>query len=501
MGRKPCAAHLWLALVSGLVSTAAAAQPAPGPPAVGVVRVAPEQITQTNEFIGRIQSIGRVALVARVTAFLEKRLFVEGAEVKKGDLLYLLEQPPFQAQVDFNKANVAQLEAQHTNAELTLERAQNLLKTVAGQQSNVDSALASERSLAAQIAGAQAQLETAQINLGYTEIRAPIDGRISATAVTEGNVVSPTSGTLATIVSQDPMYVIFPVSLRTGLELRTRYAPKGGFSAVKDQAAAADRENLRADGQSRLCVTDRRPKHRYDHAAWRWSPTRCCRKPGAGELRSRQLIDGEFVTVLLEGVQPISVLGIPRAAVLSDQQGDYVYVVDANNKAQIRRVHLGQSTPSTAVVTSGLKEGELVVSEGVQRVRPGAVVSPGPASPPPAVSPVSAGSGANGPSVRTIPRPVRRRPARPRPARDLGDLCRPSAAGRRHRRRHHDRRLVGADAHSGRAIPRHRAAAGPGHRYLSRRLGRRRRSQRRAADRGAGRRRRQDDLHEVDERQ
>ena len=147
-----------------------------------MVRAERQQITETNEFIGRIQAIGRVALVARVTAFLEKRLFVEGAEVKKGDLLYLLEQPPFQAQVDYNKANVAQLEAQHRNAELTLERAQYLLKTVAGQQSTVDTALASERALAAQIAGAQAQLEQAQINLGYTEIRAPIDGKISSTA-------------------------------------------------------------------------------------------------------------------------------------------------------------------------------------------------------------------------------------------------------------------------------------------------------------------------------
>jgi len=101
----------------------------------------------------------------------------------------------------------------------------------------------------------------------------------------------------------------------------------------------------------------------------------------------RELFDGEFVTVLLEGVQPITVLAIPRAAVLSDQQGDYVYIVDAQNKAQQRRIQLGQSTPSTAVVSSGLQEGELVISEGLQRARPGEVVSPGPASPPPQVSP------------------------------------------------------------------------------------------------------------------
>src|SRR6266481_4913697 len=224
---------LLLLLILTALSIGAEAQPAPaGPPAVGVVRAERQQITQTDEFIGRIQSIGRVALVARVTAFLEKRLFVEGSEVKKGDLLYQLEQPPFQAQVENNKANVAQLDAQHRNAQLTLERAQYLLKTVAGQQSNVDAALAQERSLAAQIEGAKAQLKIAEINLDYTEIRAPIDGKISATDVTEGNVVSPTSGTLANLVSQDPMYVIFPISLRTGLDLRERYARIGGYSAV-----------------------------------------------------------------------------------------------------------------------------------------------------------------------------------------------------------------------------------------------------------------------------
>jgi len=117
----------------------------------------------------------------------------------------------------------------------------------------------------------------------------------------------------------------------------------------------------------------------------------------AGGPAPRELFDGEFVTVMLEGVEPIAVLGIPRAAVLSDQQGDYIYVVDAQNKAQIRRIQLGQSTPTTAVVTSGLSEGELVVSEGLQRVRPGEAVSPGPASPPPAVSaPATQGGASDG---------------------------------------------------------------------------------------------------------
>src|SRR5438128_8150255 len=233
MEHRPYMQVLLVLLTLIMLPISAAAQPAPaGPPAVGVVRAERQQITETDEFIGRVQAVGRVALVARVTAFLEKRLFVEGAEVKNGDLLYQLEQPPFQAQVENNKANVAQLEAQHRNAQLTLERAQYLLKTVAGQQSNVDAALATERSLAAQIEAATAQLQIAEINLGYTEIRAPIDGKISATDVTEGNVVSPTSGTLANLVSQDPMYVLYSVSVRAGLDLRNRYDAKGGFNAV-----------------------------------------------------------------------------------------------------------------------------------------------------------------------------------------------------------------------------------------------------------------------------
>jgi membrane fusion protein, multidrug efflux system len=389
----------------------AAAQPASGPPAVGVVRAERQQITQTDEFIGRIQAVGRVALVARVSAFLEKRLFVEGAEVKQGDLLYQLEQPPFQAQVENNKANVAQLEAQHRNAQLTLERAQYLLKTVAGQQSNVDAALASERSLAAQIEAAKAQLQIAEINLGYTEIRAPIDGKISATEVTEGNVVSPTSGTLANLVSQDPMYVLCSISMRTALDLRNRYEPRGGFNAVVIKLRLPDGRIYGHDGKADyVSPTVATNTDTITFRAVVPNPL----IPGLPERgpAPRELFDGEFVSVIIEGVEPITLLAIPRAAVLSDQQGDYVYVVDAQNKAQQRRIQLGQSTPSTAVVSNGLKEGELVISEGLQRARPGETVSPGPATPPPPISPAAeqgasdgagssaAGDGASAPKAK-----------------------------------------------------------------------------------------------------
>jgi len=387
MRYRPFTKLVPLLLIVTALPVSAGAQPAPaGPPAVGVVRAERQQITQTDEFIGRIQSIGRVALVARVTAFLEKRQFVEGSEVKQGDLLYLLEQPPFQAQVDNNKANVAQLEAQHTFAEQQLARSQYLIKTPAGQQQTVDQNVSNERSLAAQVASAKAQLDIAQINLGYTEIRAPIDGRISATEVTEGNVVSPTSGTLATLVSQDPMYVLFPVAARTGLELRDRYEAKGGFSAVVLKLRLPDGRIYGHEGKLDYVSPTVAANTDTITARGVFPNPFIPGMPQSGPA-PRELFDGEFVTVLQEGVQPITVLAIPRAAVLADQQGDYVYTVDAQNKAQQRRIQLGQSTPSIAVVTSGLKEGELVISEGIQRARPGEVVSPGPATPPPQVAP------------------------------------------------------------------------------------------------------------------
>jgi membrane fusion protein (multidrug efflux system) len=383
---------LLLTVVLGSLSPRAQAQPAPtGPPAVGVVRAERQQVTQIDEFIGRIRAVGRVALVARVSAFLEKRLFVEGSEIKQGDLLYQLEQPPFQAVVDADKANIDQLEAQHRNAEITLARARELLKGPAGQQATVDSALASERALAAQIAGAQAQLHAAQINLGYTEIRAPIDGKITSTAVTEGNVVTPSSGTLANIVSQDPMYVDFPVSVRAGLDLRNRYEAKGGFSAVVLKIRLPDGRIYGQDGKADY-VSPTVAENTDTLTVRGVFPNPIIPGMPANGPAARELFDGEFVTVLLEGVEPITVLGIPRAAVLSDQQGDYVYVVDAQNKAEIRRIQLGQSTPTTAVVTNGLKEGEVVVSEGLQRVRPGGEVSPGPATPGPQVGGSGAGA-------------------------------------------------------------------------------------------------------------
>ena len=215
----------------GMIASADAQVGPAGPPAVGVMEAVKRPITESSEFLGRIEATNRVNVVARVTAFLEKRLFVEGAEVKTGDLLYALERGPFEADLESKQAQVAQLQATLENAKLTTERARTLLGGPAGQQSTYDAAIANQRSLEAQVQAAQAQVRSSQINLDYTDIRSPIDGKIGRTAVTEGNVVSPSSGVLTTIVSQDPMYVTFPVSVREGLELRERYATAGRLQA------------------------------------------------------------------------------------------------------------------------------------------------------------------------------------------------------------------------------------------------------------------------------
>jgi membrane fusion protein (multidrug efflux system) len=357
------------------------AQPAPsGPPAVGVVEAIKRPITETSEFLGRIEAVNRVNVVARDTAFLEKRLFNEGAEIKTGDELYRLERGPFEADLESKKAQVAQLQATLENAKLTTERARILLSGPAGQQSTYDAALATQRSLEAQVQAAQAQVQLSQINLDYTDIHSPIDGKIGRTAVTEGNVVSPGSGVLTTIVGQDPMYVIFPVSVRAGLELRERYATHGGFGAVVIKLRLPDGRLYGETGK--LDFVDNTIVQSTDTFTVRGviaNPTLHDPSTTGGPLR--ELTDNEFVTVSLEGVQPVEVLAIPRSAVLSDQQGDYVFTVGADNKAEQRRIQLGQSTPTIAAVISGLKLGDKVIVEGLQRVRPGQPVAPGPASP------------------------------------------------------------------------------------------------------------------------
>ena len=365
-------------VVAFLVTPVRAQAPGAGPPAVGVVKVGKTAIVETERFIGRIQAEQQVNLVARVTAFIDQIVFKEGQEVKTGDVLYRLERPPFEADVAAKQATIDQIQAQLQNANLTLNRAETLLTSPAGQQSTVDAAKANQGNLTGQLLAARATLRTSQIQLGYTIIAAPIDGKIGRTAITTGNVVSPGSGTLATIVGQDPMYVVFPISVRSAIELRTRYAGKG-TNAVRIRIVLPDGRTYAQVGS--VDFVDNTIAASTDTITLRGTipnPLLPEQSPGSA---TRELVDGEFIQVLLEGVQPVEVLSVPRAAILTDQQGDSVYVVDADNKAIKTPVKLGQSTPTVAGVIAGLSEGQTVVAEGVQKVKPGQPVAPAPAAP------------------------------------------------------------------------------------------------------------------------
>jgi membrane fusion protein (multidrug efflux system) len=368
----------WLTLLSGSAAMAQNTQGAS--PAVGVILAEYKPITESTEVNGRIEARQRVDLVARVTAFLKEKLFEDGAEVNQGDLLYRLERAPFEADVAIKQAAVAQAQAQLENANVALTRAESLVQTNTGTQVALDNARASQTTASAQLKAAQAQLKQSQVTLGYTEIRSPIDGRIGRTSVTIGNVVSPTSGVLATIVSVDPMYVVFQMSVRRVLELRDRYADKGGLEAVQIRLRLPNGRIYRETGQ--LDFVDISVAKDTDTIVLRGTvPNRSLRThvPGVGRLR--ELGDQEFVTVILEAVEPVQVLAVPRAAILLDQQGSYVYVVNDKNVAEQRRVKLGQSTPDTAAILEGVDRGERVIVEGIQRVRPNQVVAPGPAAP------------------------------------------------------------------------------------------------------------------------
>jgi membrane fusion protein, multidrug efflux system len=364
-----------------LLTSPAMGQAGPGaPPAVGVITAQKRPMAESTEINGRIQAPQLVNVVARVTAFMNERLFAEGADVKSGDLLYTLERAPFEADVEAKLGTVAQTQAQLENANLTLARAQELLQKLAGTQVTADSALAAKRALDAQLQSARAQLHQSQINLDYTEIRSPIDGRIGRTSVTIGNVVSPTSGVLTTIVSTDPMYVVFPIAMRRVLELRDRFADKGGFDAVRIRLRLPNGKLY--DQVGKLDFVDVNVAQDTDTIILRGTiPNPVIAANAGGNGTIRELQNDEFVTVMLEAVEPLQVLAVPRAAILSDQQGDYVYVVGTGNIAHQRRVRLGQSTPEVAAVADGLKEGEQVIVDGIQRARPNAAVAPAPAAP------------------------------------------------------------------------------------------------------------------------
>jgi membrane fusion protein (multidrug efflux system) len=205
---------------------AASAQGASPPPAVSVTAVVTRQVTETGDFIGRVTAIDKVDVVARVPGFIEERYFTEGQQVKTGDLLFRIK-----AAVEQQRANLAKAKATEVNAALQLGRGKELVTKQNIPQATVDQRATDEAAAQANVLAAQALLDQAEINLGYTEIRSPIDGRIGIAIFTVGNLVDPSSGKLATIVRQDPIYVIFQASERDILEYKRSVADSGAKTA------------------------------------------------------------------------------------------------------------------------------------------------------------------------------------------------------------------------------------------------------------------------------
>jgi membrane fusion protein (multidrug efflux system) len=353
----------WFLYNGTRTASSAAASPAPPAPAVGVRLVAQKGVSQSFEFVGHIKAIDKVELRARIEGFLEKVLFREGQDVKAGQPLYQIEKVQYEALVDQAKANLAAAEAESTNAKLEYSRQLELSKKQYSAQSVVDQNRAARDTAAAKIMQAKAALKQAEVNLDYTDIRAPIDGRIGRTAYTMGNLVNPASGVLATIVSQDPIYVLFPISVRDLETIReARRKEGGGLNKIEILIRLAN-------GQL------------YDHpGTWNFTDPQVDQQTDTLIMRAtipnpeRTLSDGQVVTAIIRERKEEPRLVVPQPALQVDQSGYYVLVVNGEHKVETRRVKTGPNIGADVVALSGVQEGDKVIVDGIQKVRPGQVV-------------------------------------------------------------------------------------------------------------------------------
>ena len=327
---------------------------------VGTAYAQRRSIEKSLDFVGRVEAVSRVEVRARVTGYLEAVLFKEGDLIKEGAPLYRIERGLFEAAVKQAEGNLARSKAAYNLAVIQLQRAQQLVEKNVGTVVARDQAQATAEQSIGAVMTDDANLQTARINLGYTQINSPIAGRVGRTSVTKGNVVSPDSGVLATIVSQDPMYVIFPVSQREFL----KYAESGGRpdrskivvqirfqdGTTYGQVGRVDFLNISVDRTTDTVLT----------RATIPNPT--------GALR-----DGQLVQVVLQTGTPQEKIVVPQAALLADQGGVYVFVVE-DGKAVTKRVKPAGASGTDAIIDEGLSGGEQVIVDGLQRVRPGIAV-------------------------------------------------------------------------------------------------------------------------------
>ncbi|NBC46661.1 MAG: efflux RND transporter periplasmic adaptor subunit [Gammaproteobacteria bacterium] len=349
------------------------------PPSVVVAAVAVQDVSAEHRYIGTIKAIQSVDLKARVEGFLERVAFDQGSAVEAGQMLYQIEQAPFQAKFASAEGQLAAAKAKLASAKATLEdkqadfeRQSTLVKQGDVSQTAFDRAKA-ERDEAkaaveeakASIQQAQAAIESAEIDLGYTLIRSPIDGRIGATQYTKGNLVDSSSGTLATVVQLDPIRAVFSI-------------PSSDYVKVQQRAAGASTQETQTQFAPELILPTGKTYPHQGKLAFVDNQV----DPGTGTIAvyadfpnpDHLLLPGQFVTALVRSAEPQREPVVPAAAIQRTRDGAQVYLVGQDNRIAVRQIKTGVQTGNGYAVTSGLQGGEIVVVSGIQKVKPGVKV-------------------------------------------------------------------------------------------------------------------------------
>ncbi|EGR0104829.1 efflux RND transporter periplasmic adaptor subunit [Vibrio vulnificus] len=316
----------------------------------------------SNAYIGRVEAVEDTNITAQVSGYLKARHFEEGQLVEKGALLYTIEPSSFEAQVASAKASLAQAKASLKKAELDHQRGKNLLPRGSISQSEFDALTAGLLGAQAQLEAANAQLKLADVNLSYTQIRAPFSGRISDSKVSTGDLVSPSSGILTTLVSLDPIHTAFSISERERLAL--------GIERIKGDGSTPS-----AGVEVQLQLENGKE---YPHLGrLDYLGNRIDTKTGTIALRAvvanpdHQLLPGQHIKVNLREKQAKSVVVVPRRAVQTDLEGHFVMVMTQGEVAERRNVSLGAQVEQGVVIREGLTQDDVVITQGLQRVRNG----------------------------------------------------------------------------------------------------------------------------------
>lgn len=337
-----------------------AAAAAPAAPPVSAAIVIEKPVAETQEFSGRLEAVEVVEIRSRVSGYITAVNFKPGAEVKKGDVLFVIDPRPYQAEADRAGAAANAARARADLARLELQRAERLLADKAIAQREFDEKAAAQKELDANARAAQAQHEAARLNLAYTRVVAPIDGRVSKAEITLGNLVD-ASAVLTSVVSLDRIYASFDGDEQTYLRVGAR-AQRNQGAVVK--VGLANEEGFPHEGK--LEFVDNQLDAR----------TGSVRMRATLANPDRALAPGLFARVQVGSGVPSNAVVINDRAVGTDQSRKFVVVVGSDGKAEYRPVQLGPVVDGMRVVRSGLKAGEKIVVNGLQRVRPGAPVTP-----------------------------------------------------------------------------------------------------------------------------